>query len=99
MGSVVEFKQREEPHQSGEAVCISCRHKWVAVAPVGTWLLECPQCTAVKGVFRWPTGADEGDSLFVCKCGCEALTAYIHQGKFRLRCMSCAIDHTDAVFG
>jgi hypothetical protein len=53
----------------------------------------------MKGVYRWPTGPDVGDSVFVCQCGCEALVAYLHEGRFHLRCMSCATDQTNAVFG
>lgn len=99
MGSVLEFKPREEPHLSGEALCLDCRKRWVAVAPVGQRWLECPDCMTRKGLFVAPVGAEEGDSLFVCKCGSEALTAYFHVGHFRLRCMACGIDHTEAVFG
>jgi hypothetical protein len=32
------------PHFVHEAVCFYCRKKWVAVAPVGTQELECPEC-------------------------------------------------------
>lgn len=97
--SFAEAKAEREPHLAGEALCIGCRHKWACVAPVGTWQLECPTCGAMKGIFRYPIGAQEGDLGFACSCGCEALTAYMHQGHFRLKCMSCGIDQTDAVFG
>ena len=33
-----------DPHFVHEAYCFYCTHKWVAVAPVGTSELECPQC-------------------------------------------------------
>lgn len=99
--TVVPFErpEKEEPHLAGEALCIGCRHEWAAVAPVGTWQLECPSCCTWKGVFRYPVGADVGDLLFVCNCGCEALTAYMHHGRFRLKCMSCGTEQTNAVFG
>lgn len=101
MSQVIPFKRPEphEEHLSGEAVCIGCQYKWVAVTPVGVWQLECPSCHSMKGIFRLPIGAGTGDPEFVCECGCVALTAYIRHGKFWLRCMSCGLDQTEAVFG
>lgn len=37
------------PHISGPVVCTRCRHKWVAVRPVGVDLLECSACGASLG--------------------------------------------------
>ena len=37
------------PHISGPVICTRCRHKWIAVRPVGTDLLECPVCGASRG--------------------------------------------------
>lgn len=34
----------DTPHFVHEAVCFYCTKMWVAVAPVGTTELECPQC-------------------------------------------------------
>jgi len=34
----------DAPHLVHEAVCFYCTKMWVAVAPVGTTELECPQC-------------------------------------------------------
>lgn len=97
--NVIPFRNREEPHMDGDAKCIGCGHQWHAVAPVGVWQLECPSCETMKGVFQHPVGAMDGDLLFACVCGCEALTAYQRAGRFWLRCMACGTDHTDAVFG
>lgn len=103
--SVVEFKRPEKPTKpdeewaSGEAICIGCRHKWVAVSPVGTRWLDCPSCGAMKGIYAKPFGATEGDTSFTCNCGCEAMNAYYHEGLFYFRCMNCGADHTDAIFG
>lgn len=99
MSNVIEFKPKGEPHLSGEAVCIGCRHAWEATAPVGTDNLECPSCGSMKGLFRYPVSADVGDSLFVCQCGCEALTAYYRKGQFRIQCMNCGTHQTEALFG
>lgn len=89
----------EDPHLAGEALCIGCRHEWAGVAPVGTWQLECPSCGSTKGIWRYPIGAQQGDSFFRCSCGCEALTAYFRSGHFYLKCMSCGADQTNAIFG
>lgn len=98
MSDVIPFRKREEPHLAGEAECIACRHRWVAVCPVGTWTLECPSCGLMKGMFRYPISADEGDGLFSCMCGCEALVAYYRKGKFRIQCMNCGTHQTEALF-
>ena len=97
---VIQFNPREEPSITGEAICIGCRNEWGAVAPVGTWQLECPSCGAHKGIFKHPVGGSlAGDSFFACSCGCEALSAYLREGKFYLRCMQCGEDQTEAIFG
>ena len=97
MGDIVSFPERADPHLSGEAVCLSCRHKWVCVAPVGVWQLECPSCGCMKGIFRLPVGADRHESSFVCKCGCEAMTVYFRKGQTVIGCMNCGIDHTATI--
>lgn len=101
MSEVIPFARREpkQPHLAGEALCIGCRHTWAAVAPVGVWQMECPACGTMKGVWRFPVGAQDGDACFSCDCGCEALTAYKHHGRFHLKCMSCGTEQTEAVFG
>ena len=97
--SLQKAREEREPHLAGEAVCIGCRHEWAGVAPVGVWQLECPSCGAMKGIWRYPVGAQEGDSYFLCNCGCEALTAYFRGGVFYLKCMSCGTDQSNAIFG
>lgn len=99
--SVVPFRKPDPPESwiGGIGLCIGCRHEWAAAAPTGTIKLECPSCGSMKGIFKYPVGGKEGDAVFACNCGCEALTAYTRAGKFWLRCMSCGIDQTSAVFG
>lgn len=99
--TVIPFKPREkaDPHLAGEAICIGCQHTWAAVAPVGTWQLECPSCHSSKGIWRNPVGGIEGDTVFTCQCGCQALVAYRRDRLFYLKCMSCGIEQTEAVFG
>ena len=38
------------PHYADASVCFSCWHKWVAVAPAGTMILECPACHKMNGI-------------------------------------------------
>lgn len=70
MGEVVEFKPAER-HHTGTAICRGCRHEWVAVTEGDGLELECPECKAMKGTFKWPYGASEGQFIFTCKCDCE----------------------------
>lgn len=42
------------PHLRGPARCLGCSHEWQGLAPVGIEDpagLECPSCSALKGVF------------------------------------------------
>lgn len=67
---VIDFETRRterQPHLAGEARCLSCGHRWAAVAPVGADWLECPQCGLEKGVFSFPYRR-EGPHL-ECNCG------------------------------
>lgn len=38
--------EEQSPHKVSEVICIMCGHRWVAVRPVETRLiqLECPAC-------------------------------------------------------
>lgn len=95
--SFAAYKEQNSPHWSGQCKCIGCGHEWVGVGPIGTMWVDCPSCNFPKGHPKHPFGADGGDAEFICDCGSDALTAYYHQGHFRLKCMACGIDHTDAV--
>lgn len=69
MGVVIglQRKEPEQPTLAGEARCLTCRHEWVAVAPVGTTWLECPECKCVKGVLKYKCLRDA--PLWTCACG------------------------------
>lgn len=60
-----------QPHLSGMARCMACKHEWAAVAPVGTGELECPQCQCMRGVWQYNCTGRIGDQKFVCLCGCD----------------------------
>lgn len=69
MAEIVPFR-RPEPTIAGEAMCISCKHTWATVAPVGTKWLECPSCGLHKGAFRYACAPPDGAEWWRCKCGC-----------------------------
>jgi hypothetical protein len=71
--NVLQFptKPAEEETQwaSGEARCFQCEHTWVAVAPVGTVQLECPNCHTMKGLWKFPFAPSADTLIRVCNCG------------------------------
>lgn len=76
MSNVVGFTPRvkdpdKDHHLAGEAVCLTCRHKWAAVAPVGTTCLECPSCGTERGSWMYPVLAKPDQVRFTCNCGSE----------------------------
>lgn len=66
MGDIIELRPAQ--HKEGEAVCISCNHSWVAVAPIETTWLECPGCGAYRGIFKYPC-IPEDQPVRECGCG------------------------------
>jgi len=68
MGQVIALKKNEDdPYLSGDAHCMSCKHTWVAVCPVGTIWLECPKCGSLKGLMDFKVIRD--DARWTCNCG------------------------------
>ena len=57
----------EPAHFTGPAVCLDCKHEWVAVAPVGTVYLECPKCGTEKGRSKYPI--QYSGLEWQCQCG------------------------------
>jgi hypothetical protein len=66
--NVIKFEKKDH-HASGEAFCFKCRKEWVAVAPVGTVQLECPECHTMKGLFKFPFNVEVGQLVRECNCG------------------------------
>jgi len=97
--SLAAAREKRQPHWHGTAYCIGCQHEWEADAPVGGLGLECPSCGLPKGTPKYPFGAQEGDLLLWCDCGCEALTAFKRNGRFYTQCMACGTDLTHAFYG
>lgn len=87
MGAVLSLsdaRQEREPHLSGLARCVACRHEWVAVAPVGAHELECPECTATKCYFMNSTM--RGEQVWVCNCGCDVFRISPTVGPYCVHC-------------
>ena len=72
MGAVVDLASRKsDPHLAKKARCCVCRHEWVAVAPLGTDWLECPDCHLMKGRYLHPKVPCDGFEMLSCACGCD----------------------------
>ncbi len=88
MGALVSLaaaRQERTPHLSGEAKCIGCQHQWVAVAPIGAVMLDCPVCSLPKGRMVNPC-LHEG-STWVCACGNDLFRISPTAGVY---CTNCA---------
>jgi hypothetical protein len=70
MGDLIRVIFKEEQQLSGLAKCFGCKHEWDAIAPIGTVLMECPNCLLEKG--RFYREIQRTDLLhWHCKCGCD----------------------------
>jgi len=70
MSNVISFPKAEpeeeyDPHLQGYAICIACRHEWMAVVPVGTVNIICPSCNLKRGQMLNPAEVDTG---FILEC-------------------------------
>lgn len=75
MGEVVALRPRDGGEWlSGRALCCSCQHEWVAVSPVGTDWLGCPECHLMKGRYFYHVEPKVGTQMWVCGCGCNVFT-------------------------
>ncbi len=87
--TVIAFKKPEpkEQHGTGEAFCMACDHRWVAVAPTGTTILECPSCKRHTGHFKFEFAPSEGQLVRECTCGNQ----YFYLTPDGHMCVSCGI--------
>lgn len=102
MAEVVSFakaKEERSPHWAGPCVCLGCGHEWTGVGPIGECVVSCPSCGLKKGHTKYLFSGDDGDMQFRCNCGSEALVAFLRKGKFRIICMSCGTNQTEAIYG
>lgn len=82
--SLAERRQEDTPHVSGFAQCLTCKHEWTQVAPVGTVQVDCPECKGHKGIFKyiaWPADTE----VWNCACGCNIFMA-TRQGVYCVHC-------------
>jgi len=74
-------------HLSGTAQCVSCCHRWVAVVPVSTVELECPECKLNTGRMRNLCVPGSEDALiWKCNCGCDLFMVVKDAGYMCVRC-------------
>lgn len=86
MGEVVALAEYSKTGwNSGEAHCLTCKHRWVAQAPSGTEWLECPACSSTKGVYRHPCAPEVGQDWYTHHCGGHVFYATPDN----LRCYNC----------
>jgi hypothetical protein len=76
MGEVLNLGT-QRPHLSGEAICKACDYEWVAVAPVGTIELECPECGTEKGLYKYSALPQDSKKIWVCNCGCDVFRVLV----------------------
>lgn len=84
---IVPFKTPNSRHISGMAMCLGCKHEWLAVVPVGTTELECPACTTHKGMFKYPYAPASDQEAFCC-VGCGGMLFYFMKNA-KLFCPTC----------
>ena len=78
MAEVIPFTQKEDgadAHLTGQGFCLHCHHDWVAVAPLGTVWLECPECGTNKATFREHVELT-GEPAWTCKCDNQLFTVH-----------------------
>lgn len=73
---------------AGQAICLQCKHKWVANAPLGTLFFECPACGLIKGVF-WAACAKLDKPMFQCNCGCHSFSLVLDGNERIAVCALC----------
>jgi len=76
VGEIVHLKPEPETvgrSLSGQAMCLVCKHTWVAVVDVEKDSyegdLECPSCGVQRGQFTWPFTGPPEEVVWHCGCG------------------------------
>lgn len=64
---LMEYREALNPHKTGNARCLQCKHEWIETAPIGTVSLECPECHSFQGIFKGLMSTEF--SQWVCLCG------------------------------
>ena len=84
MGEILKFPEGGNGKWcGGPAICMNCRHEWVAVAPQTAKELECPNCGTMKGIYKFPF-VPEGE---IWNCSCSNDLFYVtREGYFCPNC-------------
>lgn len=64
--NVLQFEKKEK-WASGKAICMSCKHEEITVAPVGIIDMECSSCGSMKSRWKYEFRPDE--DISTCNCG------------------------------
>jgi hypothetical protein len=83
-----------DPHMTGMVKCLSCRHEWVAVRPVGMVWLDCPACSLHMGRSMGPVDYSEPQLVWNCNCGNDLF----YLTKKAAECCVCGLSHTNIRF-
>ena len=89
--SLAAVREEQTPHMQGPCICASCRHEWIGVCPVGVADLECSNCGAMKGRFKFHCRAPVGDEVYTCNT-CECDVFVIKRGG-EVMCCECGTYH------
>lgn len=88
-----EKKIQSQSHLTVHAVCMQCRHKWVAVAPIGTYVYECPSCHVMKGVAEGFVKSEHPSyTCHVCTSQLFSVPWRLNESKPHLLCANCGTD-------
>jgi hypothetical protein len=73
MSEIIDFgkaKEERKPYASGHCYCMACNHEWLAVWPIGTIEMECPECKSMRGRSKYDYGLPDGTHVWSCQlCG------------------------------
>jgi len=73
---VIDFataKKELSPHVAGRARCLTCKHEWAAVAPIGMEWLECPECSVERSRFIYPFEREFPIGIVIVGMTCSTL--------------------------
>lgn len=93
MGDVISLSEHKDdgPWLSGEAKCLACGHKWIVVAEVGSYNLECPRCSTNLGVLQYSVQTMDDEMIWTCACGSDAfqIVGGADRKFKRMSCLKC----------
>ena len=91
MSNVVDITSRQ-PHMSGPARCLSCKHTWEAVTPVGVYdSIPCPACELHKGELTANIVPPDDANVWTCRCGNDLF--FVHED-----CIQCRLCGVSTLF-